>query len=104
MESDDFACDMCMEDLSYNICSRMSPDEMVATMTEIIPLDEFLDRVIERGIDPVGECCLCEGNYIWGGNNPYPVVDDDESRCCTRCDVEVVTPTRIRSRKFHRYA
>ena len=42
-------------------------------------------------------CCICGMKFIGYGNNPYPVVDDDEARCCDLCDSMVVVPARIRA-------
>lgn len=37
--------------------------------------------------------CECENEF---GNNPWPVVKDNDARCCNRCDASVVIPARIR--------
>lgn len=42
-------------------------------------------------------CCICGMKFIGYGNNPYPVVKDEESRCCDLCDSMVVIPARIRA-------
>lgn len=44
------------------------------------------------------KCCLC-GTEIEGyGNNPYPLVNEDdyESRCCDFCNIFKVIPARIK--------
>ena len=57
----------------------------------------------DHGIGVAGKCSLCDGNYIFGGNNPQPVIDDYDARCCDKCDAEVVMPTRINHiRKYGR--
>lgn len=41
------------------------------------------------------KCCIC-GREIKGyGNNPYPLVKDEEARCCDDCDMLVIAE-RIR--------
>ena len=37
--------------------------------------------------------CECENKY---GNNPWPVVKDENAKCCNHCDQTVVLPERIR--------
>lgn len=49
----------------------------------------------DHGIGVAGKCSLCEGNYIFGGNNPQPVIDDYDARCCDVCNDTVVTPARF---------
>lgn len=39
------------------------------------------------------ECCICGGEIIGYGNNPFPV--KSEGRCCDRCDETIVIPRRI---------
>lgn len=53
-----------------------------------------------RGIYGDGQvrtCCICGCEFIGYGNNPYPVVDDEDARCCDFCDGMVVIPARIRA-------
>ena len=58
--------------------------------------DETLDYGEPRGTyPPVGICCLCgDGFYDWG-NNPSPLVVDQNSRCCDDCDITKVAPVRL---------
>ena len=56
----------------------------------------FMKTVHEKhGIGVSGKCSLCDGNYIFGGNNPQPVIDDYDARCCDRCSDTVVSAARI---------
>ena len=49
----------------------------------------------DHGIGVAGKCSLCDGNYIFGGNNPQPVIDDYDARCCDGCSDTVVSAARI---------
>ena len=40
-------------------------------------------------------CCICGKEFEGWGNNPYPVVKDEDARCCDECNDEVVIPARI---------
>ena len=40
-------------------------------------------------------CCICGKKFIGWGNNPYPVVDDENARCCDDCNGTTVVPARI---------
>ena len=42
-------------------------------------------------------CCIC-GRTVTGewGNNPEPVNNAPDARCCDDCDVRYVIPERIR--------
>lgn len=41
------------------------------------------------------ECCICHKIFTDWGNDPWPVVKDDDARCCDACDMNVVVPARI---------
>jgi len=63
---------------------------------------EFLESMRkDHGIGVAGECSLCDGNYIFGGNNPQPVIDDYDARCCDRCNGMVVS--QARASHFRKY-
>lgn len=47
-------------------------------------------------------CCICGKEYEGHGNNPQPVVMDDDARCCDECNMNVVLPARIRKMEEHR--
>lgn len=40
-------------------------------------------------------CCICGQKFTGWGNNPYPVVDDDDARCCDMCNQTRVLPARM---------
>ena len=42
-------------------------------------------------------CCIC-GRLIKGeyGNNPWPVVKEDDAKCCDQCDLSVVLEARLK--------
>ena len=46
-------------------------------------------------------CCICGQKFTGWGNNPYPVVDDEDARCCDMCDQMRVIPARM-ARMFGR--
>ena len=35
-------------------------------------------------------CCICGCEFEGFGNNPYPLVKDDEARCCDECNNKVI--------------
>lgn len=41
------------------------------------------------------KCCICHKIFTGWGNDPWPVVKDDDARCCDDCDMNVVVPARI---------
>jgi hypothetical protein len=52
-----------------------------------------------------GTCILCGGTYREHGNNPEPVAQLDDGRCCHECNSIVVIPVRaliIRAREVAR--
>lgn len=95
-DSGELSCPECDKALRYylDICAKH----------EGLNKAEFLKSIREnRGIGVAGKCSLCGGNYIFGGNNPQPVIDDYDACCCERCDAEIVTPARFRHiKKFGR--
>lgn len=81
MLSSDTACKSCMRDLKNRI-KKDTADEA--------KINEFLKAV--KSIGSVGKCAICGENYVWGGYNPSPVIEDKEFRCCSYCnDNEVMT-------------
>lgn len=42
------------------------------------------------------KCCICGFKFEGFGNNPWPVSNDPEDRCCDSCNCEKVVPERIR--------
>lgn len=42
-------------------------------------------------------CCICGQEFTGWGNNPWPVVNDPESRCCDDCNYFYILPARIRN-------
>lgn len=40
-------------------------------------------------------CCICGQKFTGWGNNPYPVVTDENARCCNMCNEMRVLPARL---------
>lgn len=40
-------------------------------------------------------CCICGCLYTGWGNNPWPVVKDDNAECCDVCNDTEVLPARM---------
>jgi len=41
------------------------------------------------------KCCICGGTFTGFGNNPWPLVNDEESRCCDDCNFKYVVMARL---------
>ena len=41
------------------------------------------------------KCCICGNKFDGFGNNPWPIVNDDEAECCNECSETKVIPARI---------
>ena len=41
------------------------------------------------------ECAICDEWFRGWGNNPAPVTEDPEARCCGECNAMVVIPVRM---------
>ena len=46
-------------------------------------------------IKETGTCCLCGKEYSHFGNNPWPLTDKEDDRCCDECNDTKVIPARI---------
>ena len=44
---------------------------------------------------PKYKCCICGKEFVGYGNNPWPVVKDENARCCNGCNNEKVIAARI---------
>ena len=40
-------------------------------------------------------CCICGREFAGFGNNPYPVDNAPDHRCCDDCNSEYVIPARL---------
>lgn len=40
-------------------------------------------------------CCICGKAFVGWGNNPYPVNENEDARCCDECNSKYVIPARI---------
>lgn len=40
-------------------------------------------------------CCICGKRFTGWGNNPWPVIEDEDARCCDACNDEKVVPARL---------
>ena len=48
-----------------------------------------------------GKCCFCGKDFNHYGNNPFPYfMDDEEKRCCDKCNSEKVVPARTKLIQF----
>ncbi len=43
----------------------------------------------------VTKCCICGFEFVGWGNNPWPIVNDEDARCCDMCNFKRVVPSRI---------
>jgi hypothetical protein len=41
------------------------------------------------------KCCLCGETFTGYGNNPFPLSENPEDRCCDTCNILKVIPARI---------
>ena len=41
-------------------------------------------------------CCICKKHIKGWGNNPSPIVEDEDAECCDICNADVVFPARLR--------
>lgn len=42
------------------------------------------------------QCCICGGCLGGYGNDPWPIVERLDARCCDKCNAEIVVPFRIK--------
>lgn len=43
-------------------------------------------------------CCLCGQMFMGLGNNPWPLSDKEDDRCCNACNEVRVIPARLEMR------
>lgn len=49
--------------------------------------------------DEIKTCCICGKSFKGWGNDPWPVVMDDDAKCCDDCDMSVVLSARLAKMK-----
>ena len=62
-------------------------------------MDNKENKIEETEYNPheIVKCCLCGRKVeMWQSHNPWPIVDDEESRCCGDCNANQVLPARWR--------
>lgn len=45
------------------------------------------------------KCCLCGKDFIGYGNNPWPLRENEDDRCCDECNDTKVIPARLQRLK-----
>ncbi len=45
--------------------------------------------------EKICRCCICGQLFMGMGNNPWPVIDEDDASCCDLCNQYIVVPARI---------
>ena len=40
-------------------------------------------------------CCICGKRFFGHGNNPSPIVKNQNARCCNGCNATIVIPERF---------
>ena len=40
-------------------------------------------------------CCICGKEVSGWGNNPWPINNDPDKKCCEECNMTKVIPARI---------
>ena len=50
---------------------------------------------VERINPPVLTCCLCGSTFVGWGNNPFPLSDKEDDKCCDECNYTKVIPARL---------
>lgn len=41
------------------------------------------------------KCCLCGCDIEGYGNNPWPLNNDEDARCCDKCNADKILPARM---------
>jgi len=49
--------------------------------------------------DETKTCCICGKSFEGWGNDPWPVVMDDDAECCDSCDMGIVLMARLAEMK-----
>ena len=64
--------------------------------------DEDSSEDEDEEIEKEGDCCLCDGKYVFWGNNPAPLKCPDDNlpftsheKCCNSCNEMKVIPARF---------
>jgi hypothetical protein len=81
-------CTDCRRDIDNFLSSR-------TFMGVRVNKSRFYSYFKQSGFGLVGTCAICGSNYILGGNNPAPIINDQDARCCQRCNNNEVIPARI---------
>jgi len=40
-------------------------------------------------------CVICKNSFSGWGNNPEPIINMSEGKCCDKCNATVVIPKRL---------
>lgn len=43
----------------------------------------------------IKKCCICSRQFVGWGNNPWPVVKDEDAVCCDDCNSRYVLVARL---------
>lgn len=56
-----------------------------------VDLQSALDKHFDK------KCCICGKEFTGWGNNPWPIVDEEDARCCDNCNMMYVVPARLKT-------
>jgi len=90
-----FACEDCLQELEERYRILQKNDYHTILGRKEMTLTEFLKNFSEKGVSDCGVCAICGKRYTFMGHNPFPVIEDEDARCCSKCNEEVVTPARL---------
>jgi hypothetical protein len=71
---------------------RLNPNDYFEQMSRVYPVRHIGKFGI--GSHEVHLCSICKKPFQGFGNNPQPVIDDFDARCCDECNKGIVIPAR----------
>jgi len=71
---------------------RLDPNNYFDQMSRVYPVLHI--GKFGLGATPIHICSICKKPFQGFGNNPQPVIDDFDARCCDECNRGIVIPAR----------
>ena len=57
-------------------------------------IEFYIDNLVRNTFKKT-KCCFCGAHIEGWGNNPEPLIKDEDARCCDDCNGTIVLPIRL---------
>ena len=76
-----------------NTLNELKEEEVFTAFVSIKEINKYIRSIDE---EDTFKCCICSNEYKGLGNNPDPISENENDRCCDNCNTYKVIPARLK--------